>query len=93
MSLAYLVLFQIIAAPLVYRHLARLAAVALATKTPNTILTLVTEGHLESLGHKGVAIDPTNLLPPSGTTPVIDTHCIGVWCVCVCVCVCERVCL
>ena len=74
-SFADFILFKIIAASLMYCHLTGLASVTLATKTPYTILTLVTESHLEPLGHKCMAIDPTNLFPPPRSTTVIDTHC------------------
>ena len=82
MSFANLILLEVVAAPLVHCHLTRLTAVALATQAPYTILTLVTECHLESLGYEGVAIDPPNLLPPPGSATMVDTHCK---CVCVCV--------
>ena len=76
MSFADLILLEVVAASLVDSHLARLTAVTLATESPNTILTFVAECHLKSLGDKGVAIDPTDLLPPSGSTTLVNTHCV-----------------
>ena len=68
-------------------HLTRLTPVTLTTKAPDSVFTFFTECSLESLGNKGMPIDTTDLLPPSGATTMVDTH----WnemCVCECMNVC-----
>ena len=53
MSFADVVWFQVVTASLVDSHLAGLAAVPLTSKTPDTIFTLVTIGHLGGGGGEG----------------------------------------
>ena len=51
--LADIIWFEVVAASLVDGHLAGLTAVSLTSKTPDTILTLVTIGHLRGRGRRG----------------------------------------
>ena len=77
MALADVVRFEVVAAVLVDGHLAGVAAVALSPETPDAVLTLLTVGHLEPLGDKGMAVDSTHLLPSPSTSTVVDPHCRG----------------
>ena len=73
-SLADVVWLEVVAAVLVDGHLAGIAAVALPPQPPDAVLTLLTVGHLEPLGHKRMAVDPAHFLPPPSSSPVVDPH-------------------
>jgi len=53
-------------------HLAQLTAIALSAQSPDPVLTLVTIGHLESLGYKLMPVNPPHLLPPASSAAMID---------------------
>lgn len=52
--------------------LAQLTAIPLSAQTPDSSVTLVAVGHLETLGNKVVPIEGANSLPPPGTMAAID---------------------